>query len=153
MKIRNGFVTNSSSSSFILCFSSPHRVKDDLQKENLVEETIDYITQLVETGGEKLSKAKLKEMVEQEVLAQVKFDRYLSVSRHGGSDALSSFDTPLEGQWLERYQNMVSGILDECSKYPFTVAVCQDDDTEFGSMMEHDVLPGLNATKAVFSHH
>lgn len=153
MKIRNGFVTNSSSSSFILCFSSPHRVKEDLQKENLVEETADYIVHLVETSGAKLSQSKLREMVEREVLEQIRFDRYLFHSRPCRDDTLSSFDTPLEGQWLTKYQNEVSRILSECSKYPFVVSVCQDDDTEFGGMMEHEVFPSLKATKAVFSHH
>ena len=38
MKIRKGFVTNSSSSSFILGFKSEESIKEELQKENLEEE-------------------------------------------------------------------------------------------------------------------
>lgn len=43
MKIRKGFVTNSSSSSFILGFKSEESIKEELQKENLEEEYFEEI--------------------------------------------------------------------------------------------------------------
>ena len=65
MKIRKGFVTNSSSSSFILGFTSEENIKKELEAEDLKE----YFDEVLEdvTRGIKLTKNEVLEEYSEEI--------------------------------------------------------------------------------------
>ena len=70
MKIRKGFVTNSSSSSFILGFKSEESIKEELQKENLEEEYFEEILRDV-TEAAKLDREDVLEGYSEEIYYQM----------------------------------------------------------------------------------
>lgn len=65
MKIRKGFVTNSSSSSFILGFTSEENIKKELEAEDLKE----YFDEVLEdvTRGIRLTKNEILEEYSEEI--------------------------------------------------------------------------------------
>ena len=65
MKIRKGFVTNSSSSSFILGFTSEENIKKELEAENL-KEYFDEVLRDV-TRGIRLTKNEILEEYSEEI--------------------------------------------------------------------------------------
>ena len=75
MKIRKGFVTNSSSSSFILGFKSEESIKEELQKENLEEEYFEEILRDVMEAA-KLDREDVLEGYSEEIYYQTLWVRW-----------------------------------------------------------------------------
>lgn len=150
MKVRYGFVTNSSSSSFILNFKSKHSVREELEEENFTPDMIEYLARMIHDEGTRLSKAEYIGVVTRELEETIKFDQYMARSDRG-LDA--KWADPLEGEFAERFQRELNRLKEAVTEGSYTVVVDVEDHTDEGAALEHDILPHAKHTVAYFSHH
>lgn len=124
MKIRYGFVTNSSSSSFILGFESKETMRNELAAEDLTtEQFTDLIRECENAEGLNLNN----------VLNMISFEE--------------SFGYGYDGESCEEFETKAQG------KEYFVSVVYSDNDGSFYSEMEHYVVPELRCCLRRDSHH
>lgn len=124
MKIRYGFVTNSSSSSFILGFESKETMRNELAAEDLTtEQFTDLIRECENAEGLNLNN----------VLNMIAFEE--------------SFGYGYDGESCEEFKTKAQG------KEYFVSVVYSDNDGSFYSEMEHYVVPELRCCLRRDSHH
>lgn len=124
MKIRYGFVTNSSSSSFILGFSSKETMRAELAAEDLTtEQFTDLIKECEDAEGLNLNN--VLNMIASEERFWVGYD----------------------GQSCEEFETKAQG------KNYFVSVTYSDNDGSFYSEMEHDVVPELKCCLRRDSYH
>lgn len=171
MKIRSDFVTNSSSSSFILAFENK---EDGLSKIALMTKKFgsDYVAQLLNdfANAESIPYEQLFERFEEE------FDCVAYYELCYGDGGWWSSDKPtFEQQWMDthpgadRYafresaefkaeckklkDKMFNDFLKEIGDRHFLVELEYEDHTDVGSALEHDILPQCDFTAHRFTHH
>lgn len=149
MKVRHGFVTNSSSSSFILCFQSKDNILDELVKENLTAEELGLLVQSI-TGGTGMTREQVQEYVALELLGDIEYLRWNDNRQKG---VPSDWDAPLEGEWKAEHERRVKAVMNHIPTDVYAVQIEESDNSMPGSVLEHEILPRLSVTKATFSHH
>ena len=131
MKFRKGFVTNSSSSSFILGFKEDEDVRYTIFSifpKYIKSSYVGYLIDEIETNLVNFEDAANE-------YAYYTGDRYSKESIN----------------YKKAYDDFVREFHDQYSK--FSVIEVSDNDGEFWSMVEHDILPNAYCTLLRISHH
>ena len=152
MKIRKGFVTNSSSSSFILGFTSEENIKKELEAEDLKEyfdEVLKDVTEAI-----KLTKDEVLEGYAEEIYYGTRWDL---------EDRLDvPYDKKFEIRETEEFQEKLNkAITDRVSELEQDMKGCStfveinysDNDGFRYSNLEHYVVPNMKCCLAAISHH
>lgn len=142
MKIRSGFVSNSSSSSFIVELSKPakeYNLGEFISEFNVSSNEIEYAEKL-------LSELQWKD--EEEVdLDDIYI--YLDIDT-------SMLDVETENKLESKYTNLIKKAVQKeiaKNKKNNKYSVEYADDSEFGSYMEHDFMPYFKGTIESTNHH
>ena len=153
MKIRKGFVTNSSSSSFILGFKSEESIKEELQKENLEEEYFEEILRDV-TEATRLDKEDILQGYSEEIyyqtLWEIEDSLYVPYSMKFEMRETKEFQEKLNKAITDRTSELEQA-MEGCSV--FVEINYSDNDGLMYSTLEHHVVPNMNCCLAVISHH
>lgn len=142
MKIRSGFVSNSSSSSFIVELSKPAReynLGEFISEFNVSSNEIEYAEKL-------LSELQWKD--EEEVDLD---DIYIYIDID-----TSMLDVETENKLESKYTNLIKKAVQKeiaKNKKNNKYSVEYADDSEFGSYMEHDFMPYFKGTIESTNHH
>ena len=153
MKIRKGFVTNSSSSSFILGFKSEESIKEELQKENLEEEYFEEILRDVMEAA-KLDREDVLEGYSEEIYYQILWEiedsLYVPYSKKLEIRKMEEFQEKLNKAITDR----VSELEEDMQGYSVFVEInYSDNDGLMYSTLEHYVVPDMNCCLVAISHH
>ena len=126
MKVRLGFVTNSSSSSFILGFSSKENMENELIGEGLEEE---YLSRILKDCENEMG-YNLDDILDL-IYDEESWYGYRRVNE----------------EVLEKFKNLAQG------KNYFVEVSYSDNDGTLSSALEHDIVPELTCCLKRFSHH
>lgn len=142
MKIRSGFVSNSSSSSFIVELSKPakeYNLGEFISEFNVSSNEIEYAEKL-------LSELQWKD--EEEIDLD---DIYIYIDID-----TSMLDVETENKLESKYTNLIKKAVQKeiaKNKKNNKYSVEYADDSEFGSYMEHDFMPYFKGTIESTNHH
>lgn len=151
MKIRMDYVTNSSSSSFILGFNNAEEIADIMRNElpsYWSEDSIQGIISDVECGITS----------KEDALELYKDGIYYWDWRFNGKRYWDmTIEERTSKEWNEFKESKMNELsrdfVDELNKYNIISIVEYEDDTNFGSELEHNIMPYLSNTIKRISHH
>lgn len=151
MKIRTDYVTNSSSSSFILGFNNSEEITEIIRNE------------LPSFWSEKAINSVISDIEDGITSKEEAIDLYKDSINYWGwrFKGKSYWDMTMEEiksqEWIDYKENRINELTrnyaDELDKYNIISIVEYEDHTDFGSTMEHDIMPGLENTIYRISHH
>ena len=165
MKIRNGFVTNSSSSSFIIAYKSEEELNKDIEKVlekepfdmsyshlscgDLESKAREYILNGIKNGV--MSKEEILKELKEEFESEARWKFFYS-KRQWNFEYLESDE--YKNKETEYVNEMIKMIEKELEGMGFvSYASFADEDGSIGSYAEHHAVPSLNGTIRRFSHH
>ena len=153
MKIRKGFVTNSSSSSWILGFKREVSIIEELQKENLEEEYFEEILRDV-TEAAKLDREDVLEGYSEEIyyqtLWEIEDSLYVPYSKKLEIRKTEEFQEKLNKAIVDRAAELEQSME---GLFVFVEIKYSDNVGFWYSNLEHYIAPNMKCCLAVISHH
>jgi hypothetical protein len=150
MKIRTDYVTNSSSSSFILGFNNEEEIQNVANQlpSYWAERVIEDIVSDIERGV--TSKEEALELYKEWLWPY-------DYTFHGKS-YWSMTERERESEEYKKFiadimKRHASDFFDELNQYPIISIVEYEDHTDLGSELEHEIMPHLECTIQRISHH
>ena len=159
MKVRKDFVTNSSSSSFILGFTSSDNVEREL-KDGFPEWAAKYFDTVNNDvcQAEQFDRDEVIKRVRDEMQYSVRWkveDYYRRRTGCSYSEAIDYINTDKGQKEVESYlEEIVNNTIREMDgKSIFVEVSYSDNDGYYFSELEHEIMPRVDSTIIRFSHH
>lgn len=165
MKVRSDFITNSSSSSFLLSFKDENSIYETLKEQFPVVQNDwsagenGYLEQLFDEikNAHRLSRDEIKALVKSESFnIEWNFVKALIRKKNMTYEEAWDYIKTDEGQQVlaDKCEEEINSILIVIGNDEVVVEVKHGDGGEGeDGVLEHDILPYLNCTVASFSHH
>lgn len=147
MKIRTDYVTNSSSSSFILGFNSKEEISEKLMSELPSYWSLATIQSVISDVEEGIAtKEAATDLISQDV-------EYSNICFNGTHLWYMSWDERRSEEVQEFIQEEINERSKELDEYDVISIVEYEDHTDIGSELEHNIMPYLDCTIRRISHH
>ena len=152
MKIRKGFVTNSSSSSFILGFTSEENIKKELEAEDLKEYFDEVLKDVMRAT--KLTKDEVLEGYSEEIYYGTLWDLEYRLDVPYGKRFEIRETKEFQDKLNRAITDRVSKLEEDMKGYSVFVEIDYSDNDGFMySNLEHHIAPNMNCCLAAISHH
>ena len=159
MKIRNDFVTNSSSSSFILGFTSSENINEELSRGFPANNSEQFETVLKDVeNAEQFDKDEAIKRIREEMKYHARSSVEEVYRRRTGCsyiDAIDYVETEEGKKEVEDYlEKIVSDVVSNMNgKSIFVELSYSDNDGSYYSELEHEIMPDIESTMISMSHH
>ncbi|MBR4591238.1 MAG: hypothetical protein IKO36_11335 [Bacteroidaceae bacterium] len=154
MKIRTDYVTNSSSSSFIVGFKSEDNIEKQLY-DSMMNYNSRYDTVLNDIKNERnrLTKEQALESFREEIEFDVEWAIERKYQRQFGFDWLENSENKkkVKAEISEKIAKLCDEFKDKIKDYEFLAEVEYSDHCD--GDLEHEIMPYLDCTLKSFSHH